>query len=296
VRLLRSLLFVPGDSDRKLQKAQESSADALILDLEDSVAAEMKSAARERVAGFLTAHPPAARRAQLWVRINALDTSLAGADLAVTAAAAPDGIVLPKASGAEDVLKISHELDALEARHGIAAGAIKVLPIATETPLAALRLHSYAQVRLGRLFAITWGAEDLATAIGASVSRDAQGEWRPTFQIVRSLALLAARAAGVQAVDTLYASYRDEAGLRASSRASRTDGFGGRLAIHPAQVAAINESYLPSPEELAQARRIIAAFAAAPGTGSVGLDGRMIDIPHLKQAQALLALVAAQTA
>ena len=294
--VLRSLLFVPGDSDRKLQKGREAGADALILDLEDSVASELKSAARARVAQFLGAHAPAGRRSQLWVRINALDSGLASADLAATAAQAPDGIVLPKAAGAEDVLKVSRELEALEARHGIPVGAIKVLPIATETPLAVFRLRSYAETRLERLLGITWGAEDLATAIGASSSRDAAGAWQPTFQLVRSLALLAARAAAVQPIDTLYVDFRDEAGLRAASRASRADGFTGRLAIHPAQVAAINESYLPSAEEIAQARRIIAAFAASPGSGSVGLDGRMIDIPHLKQAQALLALVAAKTA
>jgi len=292
VRALRSLLFVPGDSDKKLGKALGAGADALILDLEDSVAPAMKPAARALVPGFLRAHARGGRAAQLWVRINPLASGMALTDLVATVPAAPDGIMLPKAEGPEDVLKVSHYLDALEMQHGIEAGTIKVLPVASETPLAVLRLGRYAEVPLARLLGITWGAEDLATALGASTNVDASGQWGITYQMARSLSLLAARAAGVQAIDTLYVDYRDESGLRAASRASRAEGFTGRIAIHPAQIAPINECYLPTAEEIAHARRVVAAFEAAPGAGTVGLDGKMLDIPHLKQAQAVLALAA----
>lgn len=289
---LRSLLFIPGDSEKKLSKADGAGADALILDLEDSVSAANKPVARELVPAFLQARPKAARTAALWVRINPLDTDLALADLAAIVAAGPDGVMLPKANGPADVLKLSHYLDALEAQAGLAAGDIKILPVATETAVAPFRLGDYADAGLQRLLGLTWGAEDLATALGASTNLDETGGWGFTFRMARSLTLLAARAARVQAIDTLYVDFRDEAGLRAASRASRAEGFTGRIAIHPAQVAAINESYMPSPAEIDHAKRVIAAFAAQPGAGTVGLDGKMVDIPHLKQAQSVLALVA----
>jgi citrate lyase subunit beta / citryl-CoA lyase len=290
---LRSWLFVPGDSESKLAKADDAGADALILDLEDAVAPAHKSAARERVRAFMHARPRGSRGSQLWVRINPLVSGMALTDLVAVLTGAPDGVMLPKAEGPEDVLRLSHYLDALEVQHGIEPGLIRVLPVATETPLAVLRAGSYAQAQLPRLHGITWGAEDLSAALGASSNVDASGQWNLTSQLARSLALLAARAAGVQPIDTLYVNYRDEAGLRAASRASRAEGFSGRIAIHPAQVAAINDSYLPSAEEIAHARRVVAAFDAAPGAGTVGLDGRMLDMPHLKQAQAVLALAAA---
>jgi citrate lyase subunit beta/citryl-CoA lyase len=200
--------------------------------------------------------------------------------------------MLPKANGPADVQKLSHYLDALEAQAAVAAGSIRILPVATETAIAPFRLGDYAAAGLNRLLGLTWGAEDLSAAIGASTNLDETGAWGFTYRMVRSLTLLAARAAGVQAVDTLYVDFRDEDGLRAASRASRAEGFTGRVAIHPAQVAVINESYLPSAEEVAHARRVIAAFAAVPGAGTVGLDGKMIDIPHLKQAQGVLAQIA----
>jgi citrate lyase subunit beta/citryl-CoA lyase len=289
---LRSFLFIPGDSEKKLGKADAAGADALILDLEDSVAPANKPLARALVPEFLAARPRADRKSQLWVRINPLDTSLALTDLAAVVAAAPDGLMLPKANGPADVQKLSHYLDALEAQAAVAAGSIRILPVATETAIAPFRLGDYAAAGLNRLLGLTWGAEDLSAAIGASTNLDETGAWGFTYRMVRSLTLLAARAAGVQAVDTLYVDFRDKDGLRAASRASRAEGFTGRVAIHPAQVAVINESYLPSAEEVAHARRVIAAFAAVPGAGTVGLDGKMIDIPHLKQAQGVLAQIA----
>jgi citrate lyase subunit beta/citryl-CoA lyase len=293
MRNIRSFLFIPGDSEKKLAKADGSGADALIFDLEDAVAPPNKPLARQLVPAFLHDRPASKRKSQLWVRINPLDSGLALMDLAAVVAARPDGLMLPKANGPEDVLKLSHYLDALEAQAGLPIQSIKILPVATETAIAPFRLGDYASAGLTRLLGITWGAEDLSAAIGASTNVDASGQWAFTYQMARSLCLLAARAAGVQAVDTLYVNFKDEPGLRASSRASRAEGFTGRIAIHPAQVAAINESFMPSPEEIAHAKRVVAAFDAAPGAGTVGLDGNMIDIPHLKQAQGVLAQAAA---
>lgn len=288
--VLRSWLFIPGDSEKKLGKADGTGADALILDLEDSVAAENKASARELVAAFLRERPTSARSSQLWVRINPLDSGLALGDLTAVVAAAPDGIMLPKCGGPADIRQLSHYLDALEAQAGVAAGSIRIVPVASETAAAPFTLGDYAGARLDRLLGLTWGAEDLSTALGASTNLDPAGGWALTYRLVRSLTLLGAKAAGVQAIDTLYIDFRDEAGLRETSRAARAEGFTGRLAIHPAQVAAINNSFLPSAEEIAHARRVVAAFAAAPGAGTVAIDGRMTDLPHLKQAQAILAL------
>lgn len=293
MNIIRSFLFIPGDSEKKLGKADASGADALILDLEDAVAPENKLRARELVAAFLRARPRPTRRSQLWVRINPLDTEFALLDLAAVVAVGPDGLMLPKANGPADVLRLSHYLDALEAQSGIGRQSVKILPVATETPVAPFRLGDYAGAGLSRLLGLTWGAEDLSTAIGASTNLDGSGQWTLTYQMVRSLTLLAARAADVQAIDTLYVDYRDEAGLRAASRTSRAEGFTGRVAIHPAQVAAINESYMPSAAEVEHARRVVAAFEASPGAGTVGLDGKMIDIPHLKQARHVLSQAAA---
>jgi len=290
---IRSFLFIPGDSEKKLGKADGAGADALILDLEDAVSPANKPLARELVPAFLRDRPRPGRTSEIWVRINPLDTDFALLDLSAVVAAAPDGLMLPKANGPEDVLRLSHYLDALESHAGIDLESIKILPVATETAISPFRLGDYARADLRRMLGLTWGAEDLSAAIGASTNLDASGQWAFTYRMVRSLTLLAAHAAGVQAVDTLYVDFRDEEGLRASSRASRAEGFTGRIAIHPAQVAAINESYMPSKDEIEHARRVIAAFAAAPGAGTVGLDGKMIDIPHLKQAQHVLGQSAA---
>jgi citrate lyase subunit beta/citryl-CoA lyase len=277
---LRSLLFVPGDSDKKLAKAASIGADALILDLEDAVAHERKRAARELVRDCLTAPRG---QSELWVRINPLDSGLADEDLEAVLAAKPDGLMLPKAGGPEDVRVLSRKLN----ERG-APGVVGIIPVATETPGAVFRLGEYADAELERLVGLTWGAEDLSAALGASTNRDASGEWHFTYKLARSLTLLAAHGANVQAIETLHADFRDLEGLRASSRAARAEGFTGRLAIHPDQVAVINEAFTPSAAEVAFARRVVEAFAAA-NTGTVGLDGKMLDQPHLKAARNVLA-------
>lgn len=286
---LRSILFIPGDSDKKLSKVDGCGADAVILDLEDAVAPVSKAVAREKVTGFLKARPHEQRGAQLWVRINPLDTLMALDDLAAVVAGAPDGIMLPKANGPEDVRTLGHHLDALEVAFGLARGSIRILPVATETAVAPFRLGDYASAGLRRLAGLTWGAEDLAAAVGASTNLGPDGRWAMTFRMVRSLTLLAAHAAGVPAIETLYVDYNDEDGLIASSRAARAEGFSGRIAIHPAQVAGINTAFTPSQAEVDHARRVVAAFADAGDAGVVGIDGKMFDIPHLKQARQVLA-------
>lgn len=288
----RSWLFIPGDSDKKLGKADTSGADALILDLEDAVAPENKAEARDKVAAFLAARPRAARTSAQWVRINPLDSGMALHDLVAIMAGAPDGIMLPKANGPQDVATLSRYLDAFEAQHGTETGSTRILPVATETAVAPFRLGDYATAGLDRLAGLTWGAEDLSTALQASGNLDASGQWTFTYRMVRSMVLMAAHAAGVPAIETLYVDFRDEDGLAASCRAARGEGFAGRIAIHPAQVAPINAGFMPSGDEITHARRVVQAFDDQPGTGTVGLDGKMLDIPHLKQARFVLELAA----
>lgn len=287
---LRSFLFIPGDSEKKLGKADECAADALILDLEDSVAPARKEAAREMVPAFLADRAKDARRSQLWVRINPLDTPHALDDLAAVVAAAPDGIMLPKVNGPGDVAEVGHYLSALETAGGIERGSTRILPVATETAIAPFRLGDYAGAKLERLYGLTWGAEDLSSAVGASGNTDASGEWTLTYRMVRSLTLLGAHAAGVEAVDTLYVDFRNPDGLRQSCMGARSEGFSGRIAIHPAQVEIINQCFSPSPDEVDFARRVVDLFAANPDAGTLGLNGKMLDIPHLKQAQRTLAM------
>ncbi len=286
---LRSLLFIPGDSERKLDKVDACGADAVILDLEDSVAHENKSRARELVAGFLAARPVAGRTTELWVRINPADSGMALADLVAVTGGAPCGIVQPKISTPDDVRTLSNWLDAFEAQHALAAGSIRIIPIVTETAAAPFHLGAFAGAGLTRIAGLTWGAEDLSAALGASTNRDETGVLAFTYRMVGSMTLLAAHACGVQAIDALHVDFRDDEGLRTSSRAARAEGWTGRLAIHPAQVSAINESFVPSDAEFAHARRVLDAFAANPGAGTVGLEGKMIDIPHRKAAEKLLA-------
>ena len=286
---IRSFLFVPGDSERKLAKGAASGADALILDLEDAVAPARKPVARGVVAEALAAAGP--RTPELWVRINPLGEGGLG-DLAAVVRAAPDGIVVPKVDGPADVLTLSHYLAALERRDGIAAPT-RILPVATETARAPFRLGDYAGVPLPRLYGLTWGAEDLSSALGASTKQDPAGGWAFTYRMVRSACLLAAKAAGVEPVETLYADFRDGEGLHRSCLAAAQEGFTGRIAIHPDQVAPINAAFLPSAEAVAHAQRVVDAFAANPEAGAVGLDGMMLDMPHLKQAQHVLRLHAA---
>ena len=286
---LRSFLFVPGDSDKKLAKGEASGADALILDLEDSVAANRKPLAREMVQAYLAARP-GRRTNELWVRMNPMgDGGLD--DLVAVVRARPDGIVVPKVNHPHELLGLGHFLDALERRDGIAAP-IRLLPVATETARAPFGLAAYHDVVLPRLYGLTWGAEDLSTALGASTNRNPQGEWAFTYKMVRSLCLLAAKAANVAAIETLFADFRDTAGLRADCAEASREGFTGRIAIHPGQVDAINEAFTPSAAEIAQARRVLGAFAAAGNAGVAGLDGQMLDIPHRWQAEHVLARAA----
>lgn len=284
---LRSLLFVPGDSERKLAKAETSAADALILDLEDAVAPSRTAIARGMVLEYLKAHQDRSRQ-QLWVRINPLTTSAALLDLVIVAGA-PDGLMLPKVDSAADVVRLSYMLDALEVREGITAGSIGIIPVATETAAAMFTLGSYAGCS-SRLAGLTWGAEDIAAALGASTNRGPDGDYDHVYQLARTLSLTGAVAAGVQPIDTIWASFSDAEGLEKDVRLGRQRGFTGKMAIHPAQVDIINKAFTPSDDELAWSRRVIEVFEANPGLGTVGLEGKMLDMPHLKQARRLLAL------
>lgn len=284
--LLRSMLFVPGDGERKLARARQSDADALILDLEDSVAPSRKAHARRLVAEQLRADR---RRAALWVRIHPVAGGEWTDDLDAVLDARPDGLVLPKPRSPDDVARLSERLDELEPRLGIGRGSTRILPIVTETASSVLSAGGYARSS-PRLAALTWGAEDLSVALGAETAVDERGEWLPPYQLARSLCLLAASAAGVAAIDTVHANFRDGAGFRAQARAAKRDGFAGALLIHPDQVAIANEVFGPGADEIERARRIVAAFAASPGTGVVSLDGRMLDRPHLERARRVLAL------
>ena len=280
----RSFLFVPADSERKLAKAAGVAADALILDLEDAVDADVRPRARELAREYLDG------RQNTWVRINPIDSSDAPKDLAAVMPAAPAGIVLPKPPSAEAAVRLAAMLDEFEEQHGIAHGATRILPLCTEHPRALFTLDSYVGSTT-RLYGLSWGAEDLSAAIGALANRDASGNWLPTFEMARSLCLVAAAAAHVPAFDTVFTDFRDAKGLANYARNARRDGFAGMLAIHPAQVDIINEAFLPSPDEIERARRIVELFRDNPEAGTLGLDGQMIDRPHLAQAQRLLALV-----
>lgn len=283
---LRSLLFVPADSDRKFVKAQTSGADGLILDLEDAVAPARKPVAREMVQEMLAADAP--RSWSFWVRVNALDTGLTLEDLSAVVRPGLDGIMVPKANGATDIVRIGHYLDALETRSGMARGTVKIIVVSTETAVAMFNLGSYAPAH-ERLAGLTWGAEDLGAVVGSSANKQPDGDWTQPYRVVRSMCLFAAAAAEVARIDTLYADFRDPAGLEESCRIAQRDGFTGRIAIHPDQVETINRCFSPSVEDLAQARRVVAAFEADPGIGTIGIDGKMYDIPHLKLARAIVA-------
>jgi citrate lyase subunit beta/citryl-CoA lyase len=282
---LRSMLFVPGDSERKLVKGSGSGADALVLDLEDSVPADRIGVARTMVREYLTGHRDRSKQ-ELWVRINPLSTEKALPDLAAIAGGPPDGILLPKTTSASDVVTLDHYLSALEAREVVAQGSIRIMAVATETPIALFTLGTFAGCS-PRLAGMTWGAEDLSSALGAATNRDAEGNLEFTYRLARSLCLAAAVAAEVQPIDTVFTDFRDSEGLRRESRAALRAGFTGKIAIHPDQVAGINDAFTPTAEDIAYAQRVIDAFAS--GAGTVGLDGKMLDMPHLKQAQKVLA-------
>jgi citrate lyase subunit beta/citryl-CoA lyase len=282
---LRSFLFVPAHSERKLARGLESGADALILDLEDSVAAANRPTARKLARDFLDTH--SSDRIARYVRINPLASGLALDDLAATVAGRPDGVLLPKCVP-DDVRTLDHYLSAFEAASGNPVGAARIVAIATETPQAVFALGHYAGAS-PRLEAITWGAEDLAACIGGS-NRTLDGLYDGPYTLARSLCLLAASAAGVAAIDTIYTDFRDPEGLKAECAAAKRSGFAGKMAIHPAQLAAINEAFSTSAAEREWAERVIAAFAAQPDAGTLALDGKMIDKPHLVLARRLLGL------
>ena len=290
--IIRSWLFVPGDSERKLEKARGNEADALILDLEDAVADDRQEIARDMVQAYLKAEPERARQ-QLWVRINPLDGDMALPDLAAVMPGAPDGIVLPKTYSAADVNALDHYLAALEAREGLVQGATKIHCVATETAASLLTFHSYLEGITPRLVAMTWGGEDLAAALGASDNRNpASGDYDDPYLLAKSLCLATARAIGAQPVGVVFVDFRDLEGLEAECLRDRRAGFVGKIAIHPAQTEVINRAFTPSADEIAQARRVVEAFEQNPGLGTVGLDGKMLDMPHLKQARNVLAMAA----
>lgn len=286
----RSWLFAPGDSERKMEKAVAGPADIVLFDLEDAVAETEKPRARGQVAAFLAAQP--ADRSRLWVRINPLQGSHAPADLAAVMPARPGGIMLPKARNRTDVERLDRYLSELEGAAGIEQGATRVIALVTETAESMFNTGSYGGAP--RLVALTWGAEDLAAALGAASNRNADGSYAFTYELARSFCLLGAAAAGVTAVETIHGDFRDESGLRRRAEDARRAGFRGMLAIHPAQVDVINDAFAPSAEEVKAAQEIVDLFIASPGTGTIGYKGAMLDRPHLARAQGLLRLAARQ--
>lgn len=285
---MRSLLFVPGDTEKKLQKGLESGADALIVDLEDSVALDTKPAARELTRDFLKEVGKQSRRPLLIVRVNALSTGLTEADLDIVMSGAPDMIMLPKAEGGSDLTHLAAQIAVREAESDLPDGTTRIVAIATETGKGVFGLSSYAGAS-HRLAALTWGAEDLSADLGAETNRLEDGAYTDPYRLARSLLLFAASAAQVDAIDTVFTAFRDHEALRAECVAARRDGFTGKMAIHPAQVPIINDVFTPSPESVARAEKIIALFDADPSLGVIGLDGEMLDRPHLTRARRLKA-------
>lgn len=282
----RSWLFAPADSERKMEKAVSGPADIVLLDLEDAVAEAQKPKARDQLVAFLAAQP--ADRSRLWVRINPLQSTHALADLAAVVPAGLGGVMLPKARHGTDVERLDRYLSDLEVGAGVERGTTQVIALVTETAQSMFTTGTYAGAP--RLAALSWGAEDLADAVGAADNRNADGTYAFTFEMARSFCLLGAAAAGVVAVETIHGDFRDEAGLRRRALQARRDGFRGMLAIHPAQVQVINDAFTPSAEELQRAQEIVDLFDAHPGAGVVGHNGAMLDRPHLARAQSLLRL------
>lgn len=273
---LRSFLFVPADRPERFAKAAASGADALILDLEDSVAPEKKDAGRAAIAEWLSRK----RTARTFVRVNPLDGGLTAADIAAVLQGLPEGLVLPKAEGAASVEALLAMLGGVE---------LPILPIATETPAAIFQLGSYGAVAR-HLAGLTWGAEDLPAAIGATSAREADGSYTAPYEMVRSLTLFGAHAAGAPAIETIFPRIDEPDALGAYVARARRDGFTGMMAIHPAQVETINRGFTPTTAEIAHARAVVEAFAANPGVGALNLEGKMIDRPHLVQARRVLAM------
>ncbi len=288
---MRSWLFVPADSEKKLGKVAAVGADVIILDLEDAVAVHAKANARQMAAQWLQANGQqvlSGEPMQRWVRINPLDGNLWREDLAVVMPSRPSGIMVPKATGPEQLRMLAAELYELEQRNGIEPNSTKVLPLVSETAAASVAIPEYAKDENPRLIGMSWGAEDLSAAIGATRKRTADGKWTDLFRMVRAQVLVTAHARKVAAIDTLHSDFRDSEGLKAMAEDSYADGFSGMLAIHPDQVAIINAAFSPSKAQIERARAIVDAFAASPGAGALQLNGEMIDQPHLEQARRLL--------
>jgi citrate lyase subunit beta/citryl-CoA lyase len=287
---MRSYLFVPGDSPRKLEKGLASGADALLLDLEDAVAPADKPKAREIVRDYLTANIKNAKRPRLFVRVNALDTGMTDADLDAVIAARPDGILFPKSRSGADVAHLDAKLTVREALHGIDEGATRILVLVTESAQALFGLANYRGASK-RMTGMTWGAEDLSVDLGAETNRRSDGTYTDPYRLARAQCLIAAVNAEVAPIDSIYPNFRDLDGLKKEALEGRRDGFSGKMAIHPDQVPLINEIYTPSAEAIAEAKRVVEAFKAAGNAGVISLDGQMLDQPHLKRAQRLLARV-----
>jgi citrate lyase subunit beta/citryl-CoA lyase len=284
---MRSLLFVPADGGAKLDKALGAGADAVILDLEDSIAPERKAQARAAALEFLKATQTKKQRPRLMVRINGLDTGMTDADLDAVVAGKPDAILFPKAEGGSSLVHLDAKLTAREAIAGLPEGSIKILAQAVETAAGLFAAGTYRDAST-RLIGLTWGPEDLSAELGAEANRDADGHLTEPYRLARTMCLYGAAAAKVPAIETIHVDFRNLDALRRDTEMARRDGFAGRLAIHPAQVAVINEVFTPAPEQIAKAKAVVAAFAAQPGAGTVGIDGKMYDRPHLLRAQALL--------
>lgn len=284
---MRSLLFVPGDSQKKLEKAITSGADVLLIDLEDSVALEAKDEARRVTSDFLKEHRSKQDRPRLYVRVNGLGTGMIDADLDGVMGAAPDGIVLPKTVGGADVAHLGAKLAVREAEFGLEDGTTRILAIATENAAGVFALGTFGGTS-HRLMGLTWGGEDLSADLGAEANRDEKGAYTDPYRLARSLTLLGAAAAGVDAIDSVFTNFRDMEGLADECRAARRDGFVAKMAIHPAQVPVINETFTPSSEAIEHAKAVIEAFKASPGAGVVGVNGEMLDRPHLLRAERLL--------
>jgi len=285
---MRSLLFVPGDSDRKLAKALSSGADALILDLEDSVALDRKPEARAMTRDFIASAKGQEKRPRLFVRINSLSTDFWTADLEGVMPAGPDSIILPKPRSGEDVHRLSLALDHSEEAAGLKLGSTRIVAITTEVPICVLNMATFIDAST-RLEGLTWGAEDLSAEVGSTATREPNGALTSPYRLARDLCLFTAVSAGVQPIDTVFIDFRDQDGLRAEAAAAARDGFTGKLAIHPDQVEIINAAFTPSQREIDHARDIVAMFAASPDAGVISLNGRMYDRPHLTRAERVLA-------
>jgi citrate lyase subunit beta/citryl-CoA lyase len=285
---MRSLLFIPADSEKKLAKGLASGADCLILDLEDSVAPEAKQKAREQAFDFLADAVPRRPRPRLYVRVNGLNSGLTEADLGPVMRAPPDGILLPKCLNGAAIQHLGAMLAVKEAEHDLADGATRIMAIVTETAASIFNMGTYAGAS-ARLEGLSWGADDLAACLGAETNRSAGGGYGFPYLLARSLTLFAAASAGALAIDAVDRKFRDLAGLRLECGVAKRDGFAGKMAIHPAQIEIINEIFTPSHESIAKARAIVAAFEAEPKSGVISLNGEMLDLPNLTKARRLLA-------